>query len=209
MKSPEQLARRLRRQWENADKREALLLGDAWPIDLPIGRPSSKQLINELDAVRGHIDRWRQVQTGKVIWKKVRFRAAFDEVEIPTTWRLQQLSEWIDACAERTLSQEYRTLKRLIYETDAIFHESFVRRRSLWREKEIDEVVRSAKLAMSLQPGCAAGRPLRLLSIENIDTKFFERNARLVTALLDDRYDGEVSRIGLETFLGALIDGYH
>ena len=50
---------------------------------------------------------------------------------------------------------------------------------------------------------------MRTLSLEGVDTKFFERNARLVTTLLDARYDGEVSQIGLETFLGAVTEGDH
>ena len=48
-----------------------------------------------------------------------------------------------------------------------------------------------------------------MLSIEGIDTKFFERNAQLVTALLDVRFDGEVSKIGLASFLGAFTESDH
>ena len=70
-------------------------------------------------------------------------------------------------------------------------------------------MVQAARVAFMLEPGFAEGRPLRLLSLEGIDTKFFERNARLVTTLLDERFDGEVSRQGLETFLGAIVDGDH
>ena len=62
---------------------------------------------------------------------------------------------------------------------------------------------------MVLAPGIANGQPLRTMSLEGIDTKFFERNARLVTALLDVRFDDEVSNIGLETFLGAFVDSSH
>lgn len=41
------------------------------------------------------------------------------------------------------------------------------------------------------------------------DSKFFERHAGLLTALLDERFDGEVSRQGLADFLGALPEGDH
>jgi len=84
-----------------------------------------------------------------------------------------------------------------------------VRRRSLWREKPVDEVIQATRLAMMLKPGCAEGRPLRTISWEGIDTKFFERNSRLVTTLLDARFDDEVSRLGLEVFLGAFVEGDH
>jgi hypothetical protein len=97
----------------------------------------------------------------------------------------------------------------LVEQTDSMFHSLFVRRRSLWRGKSLPEVVQTARLAMALEPGIAQGRPLRLVSIEGIDTKFFERHARLVTTLLDTRFDGEVSELGLEAFLGAFTEGDH
>jgi hypothetical protein len=122
---------------------------------------------------------------------------------------LRRPSEWIEACADRALRAEFNSLAHLVSETDDVFHSMLVRRRSLWSGEDLQEVVLAARLAMALEPGCAEGRPLRLLSLEGIDTKFFERHARLVTALLDARYDGEVSRIGLESFLGALVDGDH
>jgi hypothetical protein len=62
---------------------------------------------------------------------------------------------------------------------------------------------------LALKPLCAGNKPLRALSLEGIDTKFFERDSRLITALLDARFDSEVSRIGLETFLGAISEGDH
>ncbi len=54
-----------------------------------------------------------------------------------------------------------------------------------------------------LEPCCAAGKPLHAISLAGIDTKFFERNKRIITELLDVRFDGEASQVGLETFLGA------
>ena len=211
MKSPAELSLRLRRQWENADKRESRLLdGDAaWPISVTIGRPKPNTLVNDLDSVRSHVECWRQVTVGEVVWQRIQYRATSEEVEVPATWVLRRPTEWIEACADRTMRAEFNSLAHLVSETDDVFHSLLVRRRSLWRDNDLEEVVLAARLAMALGPGCAEGRPLRLLSLEGIDTKFFERNSRLVTALLDARYDGEVSRIGLESFLGALVDGDH
>ena len=211
MKSPDALSLRLKRQWESADKREARLLDGerAWPIEVSIGRPKPSVLVDDLDSVRSHIERWRQVSIGEVVWQAVRYRAAADEVEIPVSWKLRGSTEWIDACRDRGVRSEFESIIRLIQQTDEVFHSVFVRRRSLWGEKELAEVIQASQLAMALTPGCAEGRPLRLLSLAGIDTKFFERHSRLVTALLDARYDGEVSRIGLESFLGALVDGDH
>jgi hypothetical protein len=211
MKSPAELREVLRRQWKDATRREVRLLSakDAWPVVLSIGRPTSKMFNTDIDAVKRHVSAWRQVRIGKVVWKAVRYRAAADAVEIPVQWRLHKPSEWIDGCADRAMSEEFETLTTIAAQTDSQFHPLLVRRRSLWRGRPTTEVAQAARLAMALSPRCAAGRPLRMLSIEGIDTKFFERNAQLVTALLDVRFDGEVSRIGLENFLGAFAEGDH
>jgi hypothetical protein len=100
-------------------------------------------------------------------------------------------------------------LVALVDQTDSLFHSIFIRRRSLWQGKPMAEVVQAARLVMELTPGCACGRPLRMLSVEGIDTKFFERHTQIVTKLLDLRFDGEVNRLGLETFLDALVEGDH
>lgn len=211
MKSPFELKVVLRRQWETSAWREARLLGmeGAWPILIPIGRPSSKAISANLDGVKRHVMEWRQVPVGEVLWEPVKYRATTAPVDIPLHWKLRRPSEWIEACADAAMRQEFAAMVTLVEETAPIFHASFVRQRSLWREKPLSEVVQAARLAMALAPGCAEGKPLRMLSIEGIDTKFFERHARLVTALLDVRFDGEVSRLGLEVFLGALTDRDH
>ncbi len=211
MKSPFELKVVLRRQWEKSAWREARLLGfeAAWPVLVSIGRPSSKAVSLNLDAVKRHVMEWRQVLVGEVLWEPVRYRATTAPVDVPVHWKLRRPSEWIEACADVVMRQEFAAMGTLVEETDPIFHAPFIRQRSLWRERPITEVVQAARLAMALGPGCAEGKPLRMLSLEGIDTKFFERHARLVTALLDVRFDGEVSRLGLEVFLGALTDRDH
>ncbi len=211
MKSPAELKAVLKRQWENRTLREARLLGAAtsWPLTMTIGRPSPALLQTDLDAVKRHVDAWRRVTNGDVLWEEVSYRAAAECVRIPVGWRLNRPSEWIAACDDNSMWHEFESMATLVKQTESIFHSLFVRQRSLWRGKPLDEVVQAARLALALKPGLAAGKPLRTLSIEGIDTKFFERHERLVTTLLDLRFDGEVSAIGLEAFLGAFAEGDH
>lgn len=211
MKSPAELRVLLRRQWENRALREARLLRpeSVWPLLVTIGRPSPRLLRTELDAVKRHVETWRRVKIGEVVWEAIRYRAADASVDIPISWKLRKPSEWIEACGDDVIKRECQALAELVEQTDSSFHSILVRQRSLWREKPLAEVVQATRLAMALEPGCAQGRPLRLLSAEGIDTKFFERNGRLVTTLLDTRFDGEVSEFGLELFLGAFTEGDH
>jgi len=163
----------------------------------------------DLDAIKRHVESWRRVRVGEVVWEPIRYRAAEAAVDIPTAWLLRRPSEWIDACGDEYIRRECHAMASLVEQTDAVFHPLLVRQRSLWRGKPLAEIVQAARLAMALEPGSAHGRPLRTLAIEGIDTKFFERHGRLITMLLDARFDGEVSELGLETFLGALADGDH
>lgn len=211
MKSPTELKAKLRRQWESANMREARLLrGDeSWPVVLSIGKPSPQTMRNDLDAVKRHVGTWRQVKIGEVRWEPVRYRAAAEPVDIPVQWIIRRPTEWIAAAADSTMRQQFNYLSELVAKSNPCFHNLLVRRRSLWRDKPLVEVIQATRLAMALSPNCAAGRPLRTLSLEGIDTKFFERNSRLMTSLLDARFDGEVSRLGLEIFLGAFSEGSH
>lgn len=208
MKSPAQLKQKLRRQWDQANMREARLLAGetAWPLILPIGKPSPGLLATDLDAVRQHIDAWRRVKIGELLWEPICYRAAAEPVSVPTSWKLSKPSEWIEACGEASVRQEFSTLSDIVAQTDPQFHPLLARRRSLWREKPVEEIVQAAQLALALNPGAAEGKPLRALSIGGNDTKLIERHTHLVTVLLDVRFDGEVSHLGLETFLGAAFE---
>ncbi len=211
MKSPAELRSKLRRHWENASCREARLSGDAtaWPISLSIGKPSSQKIKNQLDAVKRHIEAWRKVSVGQVIWEDIVYRHASQAVSVPVVWQLSKPSQWIDAIADVNTRAEFRDLAELVQGSHELFRSLLVRKRSLWRGKTVQEVLLATRLAMALEPGCAQGRPLRTLSMEGIDTKFFERNTKLVVALLDARYENQASELGLETFLGAPQEAEH
>ena len=211
MKSPPELKMFFRRRWHGAVMREACLLGgaDAWPIVASIGRPKPKIMASDLGAVKRHIEEWRAIDIGEVVWEAISYRATLGPVEIPIYWSIRQPTEWVAACDDRSIRAEFESMAVFFRKTDVRFHSLLVTRRSLWRDKAIDEILQATRLAMALKPLCADNRPLRTLSLEGIDTKFFERNSRLITALLDVLYDGEVSRIGLETFLGAISEGDH
>ncbi|MCW8957915.1 MAG: DUF2220 family protein [Gammaproteobacteria bacterium] len=210
MRSPTDLAEKLARQWQQAALRERRLLdGEGWPLELAIGKPTGRQMAESISEVRRHVARWREVTVGEVVWEAIRFRAAAEAVELPVAWRLRSPSEWIAATGDAAIKQEYRRLERLVVGSDERFHRLLVVRRHLHAGKPEAEVSQATQLAGQLTPGCAAGAPLRALALAGIDSKFFERHRRLVTALLDVRFDGAASELGLEGFLGALDERDH
>lgn len=146
---------------------------------------------------------------GKVGWELVSYREGLAPISLPMRWHLRSPSEWIAATNDPTVSQEYAQLEYLVEQVDSAFHALLVAQRSLWLTKPSEEVVATAQLATRLSPGCARGRPLRLLAEHGVDTKFFERNASLLTRLLDERFEGAASEQGLTTFLDAFEESSH
>lgn len=188
---------------------QRLLNPNTWPLRLSIGKPTASDLTNRLDRVRAHLDQWRQQDIGQVDWLAQRSRSIAEAVEVPDCWVLNTPSEWVAATADRTIQHEYQALNRLAATTDSRFHQLIIRRRNLVLNRPEAEVIRASRLALALSPYCAQGKPLRAISHEGIDSKFFERNRALITALLDVLHDGKATDLGLEAFLDAEDEGHH
>lgn len=210
MKSPTDISRSLARQWQRSSVRlERLLNPASWPQSLNIGKPSARLFTDNIQAVLRHIESWRSVNVGEIDWEPVSYRAGLSPISLPMRWHLRSPSEWIAASDDPRVSQEYARLEYLVEQVDSAFHALLVAQRSLWLRKPSEEVVATARLATRLSPGCARGRPLRLLAEHGVDTKFFERNASLLTWLLDERFGGAASEQGLTTFLDAFEESSH
>jgi hypothetical protein len=210
MKSPDELAEMLTRQWHSADKREQRLLDPlAWPLQVAIGRPSPALFAQQTAHVREHIERWRAVTVGEVVWQITAFRSAAEPVSLPQHWLLRSLEEWAQASGDTQVLFELQRLRYLLDRVDARFHSLLIRQRALWRDRNDEEVVQAAALALELEPGIAAGRPLRSLALVGIDSKFMERHHTLVASLLDIRFDGQASQLGLSSFLDVADEGGH
>ena len=210
MKSPSDIALRLARQWHSSPLRvERLLSKDSWPLDMPIGKPTGAQFSTEIARVQSHVQAWRQVEAGKVIWEAVNYRASAGPVSLPIKWRLNTPSEWVAATSDTTILDEYRLLEAIISNVSPIYRERLIAERPLWRSRSAQDVISTATLVDSLTPGIANGKPLRLVGGLDVDTKFFERNSNLITRLLDERYGGAASEQGLHSFLDAPEDKDH
>ena len=220
MKSPEQIAQQLARQWQRSDWREARLLSHpgAWPLQLDIGAPGAQSFRDAGLALRQHLQAWKALThsgPGTVQWASRSYRGSAAPVEVPVHWTLLRPSDAIAAInrfagrEHAGIAADYQALATVLAQVDAGFHRLLLRRLSLWRHLPTDQVVTATRVALQLEPGCAAGKPLRALAVAGNDSKFFERNDSLLKALLDERFDGEASRQGLTAFLGASPEGEH
>ncbi len=220
MPSPTHLVTQLARAWQRADWRERQLLqaASAWPLRLPIAAPTATQFRDDSAAVAQHLQTWRAVAAqglGRVHWQARQYQAAAAPVELPVLWELAKPSDYLAAiralrpAGHADIAADYQALAAVLARVDAPFHRLLLRRLALWRGVPVENVATAACMALQLAPGCAQGRPLRALAVAGNDSKFFERHAALLTALLDVRFDGEASRAGLAAFLDASADDEH
>lgn len=220
MKSPEQIAQQLARQWQRSDWREAQLLSrpGAWPLQLAIGAPDAQSFQGAGPALRQHLQAWRNVSDhgpGSVRWAPRSYRGGAAPVDLPEQWTLPRPSDAIAAIGRFAgrehagIAADYQALASVLGQVDARFHRLLLRRLSLWRHLSTAQVATATRVALQLAPGCAAGKPLRTLAVAGNDSKFFERHDSLLKALLDERFGGEASRQGLSAFLGASPEGEH
>lgn len=186
----------------------------------PAHRPARHgRFLNDAAALRSHLQQWRAVEQdglGHVQWQERRYRGSSDAIAVPTHWQLAKPSQCIAAIrhfkvlGHAQVHSDYARLSTLIAGVERPgFQRLLVRRLVQWRDVPVDAVMAAAHMALQLEPGCAQGKPLRALAVQGNDTKFFERHASLLTALLDERFDGEASRQGLVGFLGALPEDDH
>ena len=220
MKSPRQLADQLARQWQRADWRERYLLREPqlWPLQLAIGVPGASSFRDDSAALRQYLQAWKQVASdgpGQVRWSARQYRDGATPIDVPTHWVLPKPSDGVAAIAKHAGSEgarvqaDYQALAAVLPPADARFHRLLLRRLALWRDAPVQQVIAAARIALQLEPGCAQGKPLRALAVAGNDSKFFERHAALMTALLDERFGGEASRQGLTAFLGASNEDEH
>ncbi|RYF81299.1 MAG: hypothetical protein EOO29_10930 [Comamonadaceae bacterium] len=220
MKSPNQLAQHLTRQWQRADWREHHLLGarEAWPLILPIGLPGPHEFTRAGMALQTHLRDWRAIDQegpGTVRWAPHNYRAGTAPVDLPTHWVLARPSQCMAAIARfagppgAATCADHEALAAVLPGVDARFHRLLLRRLALWRSTPVAQVVAAARIALQLEPGCAEGLPLRAVAVDGNDSKFLERHATLILALLDERFDGEAARQGLSEFLGASNEDDH
>lgn len=207
MKSVAECRKKFAKQWGNPNLRVERILGDGCPASLLIGKPKPRDMQESAITVRKHLEDWNGVEGGLVIWEPISYRATGKEVLVPTRWEVRSADQWVRAAGCKKIEAECLFLLELLDEVAEEFREFVVRRVSAFHALGREESRKVLEVAQTLEPGMACGVPLRALPVAGVDTKFFERNRALLVGLLDIRFSGVVSEMGLEAFLDAERDG--
>lgn len=204
LKSPRDFADKLAKQWQRRELRVARWFAEAgaFPIELTIPAPNARR-VEQLQDIKAHLAHWRQVTVGEVHWEDKNYRALAAPLVVPRRWQLQTMNDWLSACRDASVKREYQHYQQITQSVAEDFHRLLLEQKRWVVARDADAVIRACRLAEQLSPDIAGGAPLRALSFAGVDSKFFERHRQLITALLDQRFSGTASRMGLEDFLGA------
>lgn len=210
MKTPADIAAQLRKEWSRSALRcQRMRDPGAFPLRYAIGKPPPPIVTQRFDALRTHMQAWRDIKIGQVIWAQHRYREIADTIDYPAYWQFAHLTQWIDASDSPALREEYAHYRRILDASNPLFHDTLLRQRAHVQSHDSAEIIRLCHIADQLHPGFAAGMPLRCLTLAGNDSKFFARHQALLTQLLDCRFAGAVSEQGLSAFLGAADEREH
>ena len=107
---------------------------------IAIGKPTGRQFADQTGLVQAHVQRWRQVTVGEVVFQDINFRAAAEPVSLPVQWVLHTPSEWAAATADGDVQQEFALLETLVGSVNQRYWEVLVRERALWRREEFNSL---------------------------------------------------------------------
>jgi hypothetical protein len=174
----------LRKRWDRGSYLQAHAAGEAWaPVTLPVKGPSASDLLGQLDTCRRWIERFaREARVFNVEYRTVQSRH-LGANQLPARVRVDSFEQ---LCRILGTSEDVRSLDDLMARTQA----SSTPELTAW-------VARFPLVALDNQPiwdqvlatvGWIRDHPapvyIRQIDLEGVDTKFVERNHRLLDQLL-------------------------
>ncbi|MBO6655881.1 MAG: hypothetical protein JJ934_03255 [Pseudomonadales bacterium] len=210
VKSPKDISSKLVRQWSRTTKRQQILFDETlWPIEISLGTLTNKDIINHTSLARDHIASWTSWQTGMINWEEKSFRGLSEPISLPTKLTLRNRSEWIQSTQNTDIQATFEKLSKLQSLYGDQFASVFSKHHKTSTTLSLERCIHASTVALSLYPNCADGLPLRAVPLAGTDTKFVENNEKVITELMDTRFEGKVSQLGLKAFIGCTPSQHH
>ncbi|MCK5880978.1 MAG: hypothetical protein KAG18_03820 [Sinobacterium sp.] len=209
MKNPIDIAKQFEQQWGKPAKRSQILDTDYWPLIIEITAPSAEYVKRNDDALKQDLIAWKNVTVGYVEFHDKHYNSLADKLSVPLTWAFKNHLEWIKAIGtlipHSHAPKEYRQLEQILQHdsVNTLFYDYIIKNFNTLKSKPEADIINAASIAMQLNKGMAKGKPLRSLKLNDIDTKFYEKNDTLLIRLLEIRFPNENFSDGLAAFLDA------
>lgn len=200
----EVLAQLRQKEWDNRRHLKQRLRNQRlFPIEISLKEPTGQQVISDMDHFHAFFKAWKNFTYPDLVqWQQRKFKQLSDQsvpvrLVIPDLNALvqllgqqQQLQHWMKKISE-LLQQDFVQVQH----EKTLFHTLIEYLEQLEQYSGQDWQLLISLIAQ-LKANMGAGHYLRALPLQQVDTKFLERNLVLVEAICDVLHDGEVQAVG-------------
>ncbi|WP_368873635.1 Wadjet anti-phage system protein JetD domain-containing protein [Shewanella algae] len=214
--------------WNNTKTLKSLLIGNTgFPIQISLKPPKGNAALNNISHFQEFVDSWKSFceQPGyesiqvNVRWERVMFRS-ISEQQVPTYLTIpdisslgrmlgdveeQQLKDWHSRIASIFDSLSTELAKRIVYPIRSTYERELfstlianLEILSGFSKLELELLV---KLIPQLHKGMGRGSYLRALPVIFVDTKFVEKNLKLIESVTAAIIDCSAKEMGLLSWL--------
>jgi len=188
-----------KREWENSSRLRKRFLGQLpFPITVNLKPPTGTQALQDLEHFRQYTQEWKSSsQTEQITWQSKKFRQ-LGKVDIPTHLKINSIESLIEFLGNGVIeqSQHWQAIMKPILAYDEDIYAVLVKHLNYLDKITINDAKCIANLLSQLKPNMAQGCYLRALPVKGVDTKFIEAHQQLITALLDEIYENNISESG-------------
>jgi len=196
----EAVANLKKREWDNTSrlkKRLKNILGN--PIEISLKPPKGKEIFGNIEKFQELVSQWKNYKhTKNVSWGTVSFKDVGQQL-IPLKLVINdflQLKEVIGRDAIDRISKWEETFDEILSNNDEGLLNTLINNIDRIEKLPKNEVRMLGIVINELKKNRWTGIHSRSIPIAGMDTKFLENNEQLITRIMDEKYDSDVSGSG-------------
>jgi len=188
-----------KREWENRSNLRKRLTGNRqFPLELTLKAPNAKQALSNLERYRQYVKSWADwPNPNQVQWNNFNFHK-LGEQRLPVRFCIHSMNELIEILGEEAKEQSryWQVLMKPVLEFNQSLYPVLIKHLVALEKMSISDMTLLAHILPQLNKGMGQGGYLRALPLLGADTKFLESSMSLVSSLLDEILNNEVSESG-------------
>lgn len=197
-----------KREWDNSKKLRANLIGEQeYPVKYSIKQVTPNELSGNFRQFIQYLESWKESALHPFIDYQPKIYKIYGSHYIPkyvifdNYVQILSLLESEERKNYQKLKDAFSQLIEHVSKKPAFIH-ALSKHHSWLTEATMYEIDSLITCLNHLKAGCGQGNYIRQLNLPNVDTKYVQKNDRILTALLDSLYQQEITGVGsLERWL--------
>ena len=188
-----------RREWQHGPNLRERLCGERpFPLRMGLKAPTEEQALTDLEHFRQFIASWKTwPQLGQLDWQRRKY-PRLGEHEVPVALHIDSMPDLIAVLgpAAEARSRRWQERMRPLLDLDPRLAKALLKHLDEIENMTADNTLMIAQVLPQLQPGLGREAFLRALPLQDVDTKFVEEHAALLSDLLDCLHAGALTESG-------------